>query len=373
MMRSKQSQAGFSILELMISLLLGLVIIAGIVQLFVGNSRTYEIVTAQSRLQENARYSFDFITQAARDAGYFGCAPEDDFVINGLVGNWNQIPEYDLSRPLDGFDANGDGTYTPTDLLTLPRTEGATNLNVHIAGNGIDGTTLTPAADVVLFRSVEQPVARLNAVLQSDAEPEVFTPGGEPEFEVNDVVVVSDCEQAAMFNVTGVAVAGDVTTLSRADGTGFFDNTTSVTTLGGDTLPAANPPPLSVLGRSYGGATTVGRVQTTIFFIAPSAIANEAGDNINALWRKVGSAAPVELVQGVEDMQVFYGVDTTNDGAANVNRYLTIDNVADINSVVAVRVRLDITSPDAILRQDGTRDRLRRTFSKTISIRNAGV
>ncbi|MEE4283768.1 MAG: prepilin-type N-terminal cleavage/methylation domain-containing protein, partial [Pseudomonadales bacterium] len=169
MMRFKQSQAGFSILELMISLLLGLVIIAGIVQLFVGNSRTYEIVTAQSRLQENARYSFDFITQAARDAGYFGCAPEDDFVINGLVGNWNQIPEYDLSRPLDGFDANGDGTYTPTDLLTLPRTEGATNLNVHIAGNGIDGTTLTPAADVVIFRSVEQPVARLNAVLQSDA------------------------------------------------------------------------------------------------------------------------------------------------------------------------------------------------------------
>ena len=47
MMPSKQTQAGFSILELLISLLLGLVVIAGIVQLFVGNSRTYEIVTAQ--------------------------------------------------------------------------------------------------------------------------------------------------------------------------------------------------------------------------------------------------------------------------------------------------------------------------------------
>ncbi|XOV82163.1 MAG: PilW family protein [bacterium] len=365
-------QTGFSILELLISLLLGLVVIAGIVQLFVGNSRTYEIVTAQSRLQENARYSFDFISQAARDAGYFGCAPEDDFIINGLVGTWNNIPEYDLSRPLDGFDTNGDGTYSPTDLLTLPRTEGATNLNVHIAGNGIDGTSLDPASDIVIFRSVEQPVARLNAVLQSDADPEVFTPGGEPEFEVDDVVVISDCEQAAMFKVTGVAVAGDVTTLSRTDGAGFFDNTTTVTTLGGDTLPAANPPPLSVLGRAYGGASTVGRVQTTIFYVAQSAIDTDSGV-INALWRKVGREGPVELVQGVDAMEVFYGIDTTNDDVVNVNRYVPFDDVADINSVVAVRVRLDIVSPETVQLQDGTRDRLRRTFSKTISIRNAGV
>ncbi|MCR9258645.1 MAG: PilW family protein [Pseudomonadaceae bacterium] len=372
MMPTKHSQAGFSILELLISLLLGLVVIAGIVQLFVGNSRTYEIVTAQSRLQENARYSFDFITQAARDAGFFGCAPEDEFVINGLVGTWDQIPEYDLSRPIDGFNSNEDGTYAPTDLLRLPRTEGATNLNVHIAGNGIDGVNLALVPDIVIFRSVEQPVARLNVVLQSDAEPEVFTPGGEPEFEVDDVVVVSDCEQAAMFKVTGVATAGNVTTLSRADGGGIFDNTTAVTTVGGDILPAANPPPLSVLGRAYGGASTIGRVQTTIFYIAESAIETESG-TINALWRKVGREAPVELVQGVENMQVFYGVDTTNDDVVNVNRYQEIDAVADLNSVVAIRVRLDISSPDEVQLQDGTRDRLRRTFSKTISVRNAGV
>lgn len=368
---SRSSQSGFSILELLISLLLGLVVVAGIVQLFVGNSRTYEVVTAQSRLQENSRYAFEFITEAARDAGFFGCAPENDFVIKGLVGNWANIPEYNINEAINGFEANGDGTYLPTDLLTLPRTEGGADINVHIPGNGIDGTILDAASDVVIFRSVEQPVARLNAVLQSDGEPEVFTPGGEPSFEVDDVVVISDCEQAAMVKVTGVTVAGDVTTLERdtaATGSNF-DNADPVTTGGGDILPVT----LSVLGRAYGGATTVGRVQTTIFFIADSTATNEAGENINSLWRKRGADSPVELVQGVETMQVFYGVDTTNDGAPNVNRYVTIDNVADLNSVVAVRVRLDITSSEPILRQDGVRDRLRRTFSKTISIRNAGV
>ena len=69
-------QNGFSVLELLVALGLGLLVVAGIVQLFVGNSRTYEIVNAQARLQENARFAFEFISRPARMAGYSGCAPE---------------------------------------------------------------------------------------------------------------------------------------------------------------------------------------------------------------------------------------------------------------------------------------------------------
>ena len=361
-------QSGFSILELMIALMLGLIVVAGIVQLFVGNSRTYELVNAQSRLQENARYSFEFITEAARNAGYFGCAPEDDFVIKGLSGNWNSIPEYNLSEPVSGFDSNGDGTYGPTNLLTLPRSEGGVNLNVHFAGNGVDSTVLDTASDILILRSVRQPVARLNATLQPNGDPVLFTPGGVPAFATNDVVVLSDCEQAAMFKVTNVTTAGNTTTLAHATSGGGnnFDNATVVTTLSGENHPAT----LSALGRSYGVSASVGLMETTIFFIAPSTQPNEAGVNINALWRKQGAAAPVELVQGVENMQVFYGVDTTADGIPNVNRYQTISAVADVNSIVAVRLRLDVSSPD-VLAEIG--DRLRRTFTKTISIRNSGV
>ena len=374
-----KKQSGFSILELLISLMLGLVVIAGIVQLFVGNSQTYELVTAQSRLQENARYSFDFITESARDAGYYGCAPERDFVINGLVGLWNNIPEYDMSRPVDGFESNADGTYQPTDLLTLPRTEGATNVNVHTDGNGIDGTLLDEDSDIIIFRSVRQPVARLNAVLQADGDPVVFTPGGEPQFSVDDVVVLSDCEQAAMFKVTGVATAGNTTTLSHATaGAGSnFNNAALVTTMA-DVPPAPVAATLSVLNRAYGVAATISQLETTIFFIAPSTQsiqANQIQAFPNSLWRKQGRAAPVELVQGVENMQVVYGVDTTNDGVPNANRYQEIQAVADPNSIVAVRVSLDISSPRE-LNVPGINPvdrRLRRTFSKTISIRNTGV
>ena len=61
---------GFSLIELMLALALGLVVVTGIVQLFIGNSQTYTVLNGQSRLQENARFGFEFITQAARSAGY---------------------------------------------------------------------------------------------------------------------------------------------------------------------------------------------------------------------------------------------------------------------------------------------------------------
>ena len=89
-----------------------------------------------------------------------------------------------------------------------------------------------------------------------------------------------------------------------------------------------------------------------------------------ALWQKVGSAGPVELIQGVEDLQVLYGIDTTlNDGIANPNRYVPFDSVPlDVGQIVAVRATITVNSVDVVT-EDG--NRLQRTFSKTIQIRNS--
>jgi type IV pilus assembly protein PilW len=360
-----KAQSGFSILELMIALMLGLVVVAGIVQLFVGNSRTYDIVNAQARLQENARYSFEFISEAARNAGYFGCAPEPENILNGLIGAEEQITEYLVYQPLEGHEAVGDGTYVPGDLITLPRTEGAVNLNVHIAGNGIDRNVIDPASDVVVFRSVQQPVARLNQFFQpQDLSAQIMTPGGLPAFGVNDVVLIADCEQAIMLRATAAATTPDTTTLTftRVNTMNPFDNGVQVITPSLDTLPWTN----SVLGIAYSSAATVGLIETTIFFIAPSVVQNNRNQDVNSLWRKVGSAAPVELVQGVDNMQIIYGEDINADNA--VDSYKTFDQVT--GTPIVIRVQLDISSPDVVAEIGG---QLSRTYSKTISLRNFGV
>ena len=52
---------GFSLVELILALGLGVLVTAGIVQLFVGNNQTYNLLNGQSRLQESARYALDFV------------------------------------------------------------------------------------------------------------------------------------------------------------------------------------------------------------------------------------------------------------------------------------------------------------------------
>lgn len=366
-MLTKRVNAGFSVLELMIALLLGLVVVAGIVQLFVGNSRTYEIVTAQARLQENARFAFDFISRSARSAGYFGCAPEDANLAKHLAGAWNLIPEYNMSQPVGGWESNGDGTYSPDDLTTLPRS-GGVDVNVHLAGNGIDRTELTDSGDLLVFRTLRRPVARLASTLQPIGNPVVSTPGGTPTFAANDVVIVADCEQAALFKVTGTTVAANTTTLQHAiTATGDpFENTATITTATGDIIAST----MSVVGRSYGADATVGVLETTFYFLADSALADNQGNSVSALWQKVGNAAPMELVQGIADMQVLYGVDLTpGDGISNVNQYLTFDAVADPTTIVAVQVTLDVDSVNTIAELGN--QRLTRTFTKTLHVRNS--
>lgn len=360
-----RNQKGFSVLELLIALALGLLVVAGIIQLFVGNSRTYEIVNAQSRLQENARFAFDFISERARSAGYFGCAPEDTKIARHLTGNWNLIPEYNITEPVDGWESNGDSTFVPDDLVSLPRTSAGANTFVHVDGNGIDRTELSAVSDILVFRASEQPLGRLATTLQPTGNPVVFTPGGTPSFAAEDVVLVSDCEQAALFKVTAVATVGDETTLTRAVvGGGLFDNDANITTPSGDVIAAT----LSIVGRSYGADAKISRVQSTFFFIADSAETNNRGEDVLALWQKSGSGAPVELVQGVEDMQVLYGVDTTDDNTLNVNQYQTIDDVVDVNDIVAVRVTLTVSSVDVLT--ENANQRLQRTYTKTIHVRN---
>jgi hypothetical protein len=113
----------------------------------------------------------------------------------------------------------------------------------------------------------------------------------------------------------------------------------------------------------------VGAVESTFFFIAPSTRPDNLGNTPLALWQKVGRAGPVELIQGVDDLQILYGVDTTlNDGIPNPNQYMTFDAVPDVDQIVSIITSVTVNSVDAVT---DDRNRLQRRFSKTILIRNA--
>ncbi|MGE0625787.1 MAG: PilW family protein [Pseudomonadales bacterium] len=356
-------QQGFSLIEMLLAMALGLIVVTGIVQLFIGNSQSARVISGQARLQENARFAFEFISRAARQAGYFGCIRDPQTRVWGLNGLPNQLPEYNIDQPVGGFNASGGGTWAPA-VVNLPGVAGST-----IQGGNINVATLQDGADILVFRNLRQPVQKLTVTLNPTDNPVVTAPGNTLNFGADEIAMVADCEQASVFRVTGVNIAANEATLQQANGVGgpnaFFQNAVNMTPPTGPQVPRRN----SFLNRPYGPEAVVGAIESTFFFIADSTRQNESGDTPLALWQKVGPGAPVELIQGVQDMQVLFGIDTTlNDDIPNPNQYVTANLIPDPTQVVAIQVSLTVDSIDRVTEDNNL---LTRTFTKTILVRNA--
>jgi type IV pilus assembly protein PilW len=63
-------QRGLTLIELMVGLVLGLFVLAGLLALFVGNKQTYRAQDAAADLQANARFALEILNREARKAGY---------------------------------------------------------------------------------------------------------------------------------------------------------------------------------------------------------------------------------------------------------------------------------------------------------------
>ena len=69
----KHRAKGFGLIEIMISLLLGLLIVAGVIQIFISAKNTYLSQNASAVMQEDARFILTKMAQEIRMVGMFGC------------------------------------------------------------------------------------------------------------------------------------------------------------------------------------------------------------------------------------------------------------------------------------------------------------
>ena len=353
-------ERGFSLLEVLLAAALGVVMTTAVVQLFVGSSKANALLGGQARLQESMRHAIALVSRSARSAGYFGCAATDQLV-NGLNGEWRQIVEFDVSVPVEGFDGR-QGSWMPS-LGTLPARGGGSGL-AFVGRNRIDPGRLRPGSDVVVFRRVEapgRPIARRAATgghpqTSAAGDPIVVVDDEGPALGADDFVVVSDCHQAALFRIGSIDSVGGATTLTRAGQPGAFGNRANQL--------------LSANGRPYGGelgpeAAAVARVVTEIYFVARGVGLDSRNQVVWSLWRKTGAARPMELVQGIEDLQVLFGVDLNSDDGMDVlTRYVNPSEVAD-GRVLAIRFFATVSSGDVA--DDGVP---RLTVPWTIALRN---
>jgi type IV pilus assembly protein PilW len=70
---NKGQQQGFTLIEIMIALLLGVFLISGAIQVFISTKQSNRMQENLSRLQENGRFAMDYLEHDIRMTGYWGC------------------------------------------------------------------------------------------------------------------------------------------------------------------------------------------------------------------------------------------------------------------------------------------------------------
>lgn len=340
---TQRQQRGLSLVELLIAITLSVIIIGGIVQAFIANRQSYAVTEALVRIQENGRFALNFLTSTLRTVGDYGCLPEpmlDNSNIQiHLASSWlADANPIQLDAP--GADAN------------FNTQDGAASADATSFDSPDVLTILAPVGEVALFAGT---------VAGSSVQFEITNEG---DFDQNDYVLVSNCQVADYIRLKADATAATATT-----GPILEDETAGIR------LDFYSPENIT---------TTVQEVQVMSFFINDEALQVSLNSNAG------GMAAAQELVTGIENMQLEYGVDTGNDLIPDY--FDTITNVnaqGDTDDIVAIKIQLMAVSGSSDEGFDeslttalqtfaynrkaavqATDNRLRRVFETTISLRN---
>lgn len=83
----RRSQYGFSLVELMVAMVVGLILLAGVLQILLSNRESFDVQKAMAALQQDARLASFFIENAISHAGYHvELEPDLEFIFrDGII------------------------------------------------------------------------------------------------------------------------------------------------------------------------------------------------------------------------------------------------------------------------------------------------
>jgi type IV pilus assembly protein PilW len=286
-------QSGLTLIELMVGLALGVLLLFGVGLLFSQNKQSYLQNEQLARLQEDARFAIDELSRDISMAGFMAEITDSNVLAVGISAGQQ-------TALVTGVDCVNSGRNWLYDFSA-----------------GLSESALL-AGDNVLSEAAAQ--ALLSCI-----------PGG----------FRADTDIIAIKRTSGVPSATAIV------GRPFIRENGQLGVL----YQGGNPPVSGTADPDRIVATPFNEWEYTprIYYIREI-------DGIPTLCRRRLAAGLVEecIAQGVEDMQFEYGLDTTEDGFANV--YVTNPVGADLARVVSVRIylRMRTTNQDMGYQDDRT-------------------
>jgi type IV pilus assembly protein PilW len=423
----------------MVAMVIGLIITFAVVQIFTTSRTTYQTDEGLARVQENGRFAMEFLTREIRQVGDLGCQQATEIIKIGESNTTNPATMYDnasaqstLMTGIQGYEFQNTGagdTYLITaanpanvsagwlpakntvvvpPVLPPPALQLKPDYTLTDAVTG--GTGLmpdaTPGSDALVVQRMTNIVPA--AGVQED-QTYVYVPSG--TMPASGPAAITNCQHVSFFNISeNTAVpgadrlghdAGNNCKLWRSNSTAGFSASYGGTGVTATPICQSEIQGYAQSTNNTSGAAVVGQVSTTVFYIALGASGSPALFQRAAEWDLAAedyinsnAQPPQELVDGIESMQILYGVDTGDDGTADT--YVTADAVPSWIQVVSVQISLlarsaNVTGDAADLTDDTNTyvlagpdaangvtidplddKRRRRVFTTTVQLRNRG-
>lgn len=330
-------QRGFNLIELMISMLIGIFIMIGVVNLFLSNRQTFQSNQGIFQIQESMRMAFEILSRDLRHTGFTPC------------GNGTQI----------------------ANVLNPSTTTG--NLMTWVGGlRGVDGDTAI--APVVTGTGVGQRVAGTSAVLVQGVEGgdrtvQMHTTTGTPSFTLfedtsttftaGDILMVCDTQQATIFQASAFT-ANEIKYVING---GFTPGNCQIG-LGINGGCAATPAYIA-----YNPNANITRFMSAIWYVGNNGRSEDGGRSLFRLRLDTnGQLVTEEIIAGVSELTINYhrrGLDAWDSAS-------TVDTANAWNNVDALRLEMTLVSAESNISTNPTvnEGRLQRNFTQTIAIRS---
>lgn len=345
---SRRAMLGLSLVELLVSLALGLLVTGGAITVFISNRQTYRATENLARLQENSRIAYELMARDLREAGGNPC--EEDLPLVNVLSNADAVWWSTWGTRVRGYGTTTAFGDAPFGNGAGQRVSGTSAIEVVAAlSDGVGVASHVPTTATMTFNTT--------------------THG----FVTGDIVMVCDFTQAAIFQISN-ATAGSAVVRHQ---TGTVTPGNALACLALEGTPGCPPPgPYSRYafgcydGRYTGSAcqetrnwpATIGRFTAFRWYVGNN---GRGGRSLyrTGLVNTAGVVAPtnVEIAENVSDMQIQYLL-------TNATAYVEAAAVGDWRQVRAARVTLTVQGPDQNIASGG--GPLSHTVQHTVVFRN---
>jgi len=322
-----KKQQGFSIVEVIVAIGIGVILMTGVINIYLASKRTYQVNNEIINFQENARYISSRFGEELRMAGHAGCV---DTFVRGLTfisGDFNTNAATFYASPVQGFEYTSSSDTPNPSLPTGTAAPAVGALNPAALSN----------SDILSIQYAGSDLTEINVNMTSPAVTLSLDSANSQlgEIDDGDIMVIADCNDANVFVATNDPAS---------DAAASHDN-----------------PFIKSFTRSEEGLwPTVMRFVSNTYYV---------GQN-NVLYQRNNlTGQTVRLFDGITSMDITYGVQD-----ANGVRYMNATDISAenlMNRILIIKIDYTLRSIDKVETASGS-DYTERNFVSTVVLRNQG-